>query len=122
MHSKLNNLDRGVIAGLDGGVCRERHLRKADGARVRVLAWAEDLEDGDHGEGHVEGTAVGPVAAEAHVGIHHCLGVALEPAWLEGKGTTRRGPVGPVLGNVHAAAFRDRLVRPESLTYIVNEV
>lgn len=107
MHSKLDNLDRSVIAGLDGGVCREGHLREADGARIRVLAGAKDLEDGNHGEGHVDGTAVGPVAAEAHVGIHHCLGVALEPAWLEGEGTTRRGPVSAILGDVHAAAFGD---------------
>lgn len=101
---ELDDLDGGVVAGLDGRVDGQGHLREADGARVGVLAGAEDLEDGDHGEGHVDGTAVGAVGAEAHVDVHEGCRVALEPARLPGEGAACCRPVGSVLGHAHAAA------------------
>ena len=86
MHGQLNQLNRRVHAGLDGQVGGQRHLGQAHGARVGVLAGAEDLERRDHGETHVERTAVGGVAADAEVDVHERGGVALEPARLEGDG------------------------------------
>ncbi|KAL2289250.1 hypothetical protein FJTKL_02267 [Diaporthe vaccinii] len=79
VHGQLNDLDGGVVAGLDGGVGGEGHLGQADGR--------------DHGEAHVPGAVVGAVGAEAHVDVEEGRGVALEPARLEGEGAARRGPV-----------------------------
>lgn len=96
VHGDLDDLDGGVVAGLDGGVGRQRHLGQAHGARVGVLGRAQDLEGADHGEAHVRGPAVRAVGAEAQVHVHEGRGVALEPARLEGDGAAGRGPVGPV--------------------------
>lgn len=104
MHGELNDLDGGVVPRLDGGVCGERHLGQADGARVGVLAGPEDLEGRDHGEAHVPGAIVRAVGAEAHVDVEEGGGVALEPARLEGEGAARRGPVGAVCCRWVAAA------------------
>lgn len=96
MHGNLNDLDGGVVARLDGGVAGQRHLGQADGARVGVLGWAQDLEGADHGVAHVLGPAAGAVGAEAQVHVDEGRGVALEPAGLEGDGAAGRGPVGAV--------------------------
>lgn len=93
VHGELDDLDGGVIARLDGRVGGERDLGQADGARVGVLAGAQDLEGRHHGEAHVPGAVVWPVGAEAHVDVEEGRGVALEPAWLEGECAARRGPV-----------------------------
>jgi hypothetical protein len=93
VHSKLYHLDGSLISGLDGRVGRERDLREADGARVRVLAGPQDLEGRNHGKTHVPRPAVGPVGAEAHVDVKEGRGVALEPARLEGDGAACCGPV-----------------------------
>lgn len=96
VHSRLHDLDGGVVARLDGGVGREGHLGQAHGARVGVLGRAQDLEGADHGVAHVLGPAARAVGAEAQVDVHECRGVALEPARLEGDGAAGRGPVGAV--------------------------
>lgn len=109
MHSKLNNLNSSIIARLNSRVGGQRDLRKADGARVRVLAGPEDLEGRHHGEAHVPGPIVGPVGAEAHVDVEEGRGVALEPARLEGEGAACRGPVCAVCCCWVATAWEDVL-------------
>lgn len=105
MHRQLDQLDGGVVAGRDVGAGREGHLRQADGARVRVLAGAEDLEGRHHRVGHVGRAAVGPVGAEAEVHVDEGRQVALEPARLERHGAAGCWPVGAVCGCGYAAAW-----------------
>lgn len=105
VHGQLDDLDGGQVAGLDGDVGRQGHLREADGARVGVRAGAEDLEGRYHGEAHVLGPAVGPVGAKAHVDVNERRRVALEPARLEGDGAALCRPVRPILRHRHAAAW-----------------
>ena len=62
------------------------------------------MEDGDHGEGHVGWSAVGPVGAESEIHVEEGGGVALEPAWLKGDGSAGCGPEGAVRCCWHAAA------------------
>ena len=80
---RLHRLDGCVVPNLDGHVRGQRHLGQADGARVGVLAGADDLEDGHHGEGHVGRAVVGSVGAEAQVHVEEGCRVALEPAGLQ---------------------------------------
>lgn len=61
----LDNLNGSEIAGLDARVDGQRDLREADGAWVRVVGRADDLEELDHGVGHVLGAVVGAVGAKA---------------------------------------------------------
>lgn len=117
VHGELDHLDGGVVAGLDGRVARQRHLGQADGARVGVLAGAENLEGRHHGEAHVLGTAAGAVGAEAHVDVEEGRGVALEPAWLEGDGAACCGPVSPVCCCWVATACERCLVSFELLSF-----
>jgi len=80
-------------------------LRQADRAGVRVLARPNDLEDRNHGEGHVGRSIVRSVGAEAQIDVDEGSGVALEPAWLESDSTTGYGPLGAVGCCWHAAAW-----------------
>ena len=63
--SQLDDLDGCEVAGFDLGVLGERHLGEADGAWVRTVRWAEDLDRRDHGVRHVGGTVVRPICAKA---------------------------------------------------------
>lgn len=96
VHGNLNDLDRGVVARLDGRVGGQRHLGQAHGARVGVLGRPEDLDRADHGEAHVLRAAVRAIRAEAQVHVHEGRRVALEPARLEGDGAACGGPVCPI--------------------------
>lgn len=86
MDGDFDDLDGGVVAGLDGGVGWERHLWEAEASWVGVLGGADDLEDGHHGEGHVGGAAGRAVGAESEVYVEEGGGVALEPTWWMGEG------------------------------------
>jgi hypothetical protein len=101
---QLDDLDGRKVTGADGDVGGRRDLRQADGARVRVARGPEDAELGNHGQAHVQRAVIGAVGAEAEVDEDLRLGVALEPAGLEGDGTACRGPVRPVRGGGDAAA------------------
>ncbi len=103
----FDNLNGGLVTGLDVGTDGEGHLGEADGARVGVVGRAEDLKGLDHGVAHVGGTAVDVdalVGAEAKVDLHKGREMAAEPTRLEGNGAAADGPVGTVLGDAHAAA------------------
>ena len=104
MHRQLHQLNSRIIPFLKLEPRGHRHLREAERSRIRVLPRADDLEGRDHGETHVLGSAVGAVGADAQVDVDKRCRVALEPAWLEGNGAACCGPVGPVLGEVEAAA------------------
>lgn len=104
MLSVFDNLDRGEIARLDTRIDGQWHLGEADGAGVRVVCWADDLEELDHGVGHVLGAVVGAVGAKAEVDLDVGEGVAAEPAGLEGDGAARGRPVCSVFGGADAAA------------------
>lgn len=105
MLGQLDYLDGGQITGFDARVCGQRYLRQANGARVRVVRRALDGEGVNHGVGHVFGAVVRPVGAEAEVDVDDGRGMASEPAWLEGEGAARGGPVCAVLGGSYAAAW-----------------
>jgi len=79
--SRLDDLDGGVVADVDGDVGRQWHLRQAKRARVRAVRRADDLEDGHHGERHVERHG-----ADAQVDVDEGGLVAGEPTGLEGHG------------------------------------
>lgn len=96
MHGQLDNLDRRLVARIHRGVLRQRHLRHADGAGVRVPRRPPDLPYRLHHIAHVLGAIVGSVSAEADVDVHECRLVALEPAGLEGNRAACCGPVCPV--------------------------
>lgn len=104
MRSKFHNLDGSQIASLDDGAGGQRDLREADGTGVGVLGRAEQLEGRDHGVGHVHGTVVGSVGAEAQVDVEEGRLVALEPSRLECDGAAGRRPVGPVGCGAYSAA------------------
>ena len=110
VHSKLDNLNGSVIPGLDGRVCGQGDLREADGARVGVLAGAQDLEGRHHGKTHVPGPIVGAIGTKAHVDVEEGRGVALEPAGLEGDRAACCGPVCAVCCCWVAAACRDKVL------------
>ena len=99
MHRRLDDLNGCLVAGLNGGVGREGHLRQTDGAWVGVPGGADDLEGRHHVEGHVERDL-----AEAHVDVEEGGGVALEPAGLDGDGAAADGPFGSIGGGGHTAA------------------
>jgi len=100
----LDDLDGGIVTDVHGGVGREGDLRQAEGAGVGSVAGTVDLEDGHHGEGHVGGTAVRAVGAEAEVDVEEGGAVALEPAGLEGEGAAEEGPGCAVAGGAHSSA------------------
>jgi hypothetical protein len=104
MQRQLHNLDRRIVARLDGRVGRQRHLRQTHRTRIGVLAGADDLEGRHHRIAHVGRTTVWSVGAEAQVDIQERSRVALEPSRLEGDGAARCRPVCPVCGRVHPAA------------------
>jgi hypothetical protein len=99
VHRRLNNLDRRLVAHVHRRVRRQRHLRQAERARVRIPRRPDDLEGGHHVEGHVEGGL-----AEAQVDVDEGACVALEPAGLDCYGAAFQGPFGAVLRGGHAAA------------------
>ncbi len=110
VQGQLDELDRRVVARLDGGVGWERDLGQADGAWVGVLGGADDLEGRDHGVAHVGRpmevvVEIRPFVAEAQVDEDEGRGVALEPARLESDGAAGRGPEGAVGCCGHAAAW-----------------
>ena len=110
MGGKLDNLDSGKITRFDVGTGRERDLRQADRARVRVLGGAKQLEGRDHGVGHVHRSSVRSVGAEAQVDVEECRLMALEPAGLECDSAARSWPVRPVVRCVHSTTFDSRQV------------
>lgn len=105
MYGRLHDLDRRVVAHARARVGGKRHLRQAEGARIWVLARADDLEDGHHGEGHVGRPMVGPVGAETEVDVEEGRSVPVKPTWLQGDGAASCGPEGAVGGGAHAAAW-----------------
>lgn len=86
MLRRLNNLNSSKIPGLDVCANRQRKLGEADGARVRVIRRAQDLERFNHGVGHVLRSVVRSIGAKAEIDLHKSRQVASEPAWLEGYG------------------------------------
>lgn len=99
MNSRLDDLDRCLVARLDRRICRQGHLWQTECARVRVPAGTQHLESRQHVEGHVKG-----LLAEAHVDVEEGGGVPVEPAGLNGDGAASDWPFGAVLGGGHAAA------------------
>ncbi|KAJ6442384.1 LOW QUALITY PROTEIN: polyubiquitin binding protein (Doa1/Ufd3) [Purpureocillium lavendulum] len=78
---ELDDLDGGLVAGLDSGVGGERHLRQADGPGIGVVGRTDNLEGLDHGKGHVFRAVVRAIGAEAQV---HAMAVEWprnQPGW-----------------------------------------
>ena len=98
----FNDLDSCVVADLGRVVCGQRHLREAEGAVVLLVGRAGDLEDGDGVVRVVEG-----LVAVAHVDVELRVGVAWEPAWLDGHGAAFQRPFCAVLRCGHATALKD---------------
>lgn len=104
----LDNLDGGLVAGLDVCADGQRNLSETDGAGVGIVGRAEDLEGMDHGVAHVGRAAVNVgagIGAKAKIDLKERGEVAAEPAGLEGDGAAANGPVGAVLGDSRAAAW-----------------
>ena len=90
---------RCVVADVERRVCRQRHLREAEGAWVGVRSWPDDLEGRHHDMGHVDrnGTI-------AHIDINEGTGMARKPARLDGDGAAFNRPESAVGAGRHAAA------------------
>lgn len=101
----LDDLDGRLVADRDVGVLGQGHLGEADGAGVRPVAGPEELDDGDHLVGHVDGPVVGAVGAVANIDLDVCPLVAAEPAGLEGDGAAGCWPVRAVRGRSDAATW-----------------
>jgi hypothetical protein len=99
MLRQFDDLDRRVVADLEGEVRRQRDLRQAEGAVVLRVGGPDDAEDGDRGVAVVE-----RLVAVAHVEVELRVGVAGEPAGLDGDGAALDGPFGAVGGGGQAAA------------------
>lgn len=99
MNSGFNDLDRRVVANVDGDVGRERNLREADCSWVRIVRWTDDLERGNHRVAHVRRDS-----SQSQVDVDQCRLVSLEPAWLERDRSATNGPFGSIRRGRHASA------------------
>jgi hypothetical protein len=106
----LDDLNSRVVADLGRVVCGQRHLREAEGAVVLLVGWTGDLEDGDGVVRVVEG-----FVAVAEVDVELRVGVAWEPAWLDGYGAAFQWPFCAVLRCAHATAW-------DGISYCPNRV
>lgn len=105
MNRNLDNLDRRIVPHIHRRIRWQRHLWQTECPWVRILRWANDLEYGDHGEGHVGWSLVGSVGAESEVDVEERCGMALEPSGLDGDGSAGGGPHCAVGGCAHASAW-----------------
>ena len=113
MNSRLYDLNRRIITDFHRRIRRQWHLRQAERAWIRILAWSNNLEDWNHGERHVGWSAVWAVCAESQVHVEEGCGVALEPAGLEGDCSAAYGPFCSICGRWHAAAWERALADVE---------
>lgn len=104
MLRRLHHLDSRLVANFHTNIRRQRDLRQTEGAGVRVVGRAGDLEGRDDGVAHVLGGL-----AEAKVDIDQGSLVAREPSGLDCDGAAQDGPFGAVLGCWHAAAWKREL-------------
>lgn len=87
----LHHLDRREVATLGHHPLRGGYLGKADGAGIRIVAWASEPEHGHHGR-----VGVG-LRAEAEVDVHEGRGVPCKPARLHRERAVGDWPRGAVL-------------------------
>jgi hypothetical protein len=113
MNSRLDDLNRRIITHIHRRIHRQRHLRQAERAWIRILAWPDNLEDWNHGERHVGWSTVWAVGAESQVHVEEGCGVALEPTGLEGDCSAAYGPFCSVCGCWHAATWERVLANAE---------
>lgn len=100
MQRDLDDLDSGVIAGLQAGVHRQRHVRQTEAARVRISAGAGHLEDGQHDVGHADG-----LRSVAHVDVEEGGRMAGVPAGHDGDRAAAQRPVGAVSRGCNSGAW-----------------
>jgi hypothetical protein len=102
MHGDFDNLNSGIVTGLDVGAGRQRDLRDAHGAGVWVLARSKELKERHHWIGHVRRAIVWAIRSKAQINVEEGLSMALEPARLEGYGAACCRPKCPVRRRPHA--------------------
>lgn len=100
----FNDLQRDVVADLQAQVRGHADLRDAEGARVHVVGWPDDLEGVHDRVRHVGGRDVAG-AVDADVDVDKGEAVAGEPAGLDVQTAAVDGPLGAVCGEGHAAAL-----------------
>lgn len=99
MKRNLNDLDGGIIAGLDIGILRQREVVETHCSRERIGAGADDLHHGRDDVCHI-----GRLGAKTHVYVEEGRGMASVPAGNDGECASRYRPVRAVLGYSQAAA------------------
>lgn len=104
MNRRLHHLDRRIVSHIHRRIRGQRHLWQTKGSRVGILARADDLHDGGHGERHVLRTIVGTIGAKTEIDVEEGRGVALKPTGLHGDGAAVNWPEGAIGGGAHAAA------------------
>lgn len=105
-----HNLDCDIISRLKSDVGRQRYLRQTDAlSRVGFVRRAIELEDGYN----VVGVILGNIS-EPHVYVEKGSEVTLEPARFKGDCAAGNGPLGPIGGDGHAAAWWGRNVSIET--------
>lgn len=93
MNRHLDDLNGDIVADIESLVHRQRDLRQAESARIRVPRWSGDLKGWDHGVGGVEDLGwVEFVPKDSHIDVEEGGGMALEPAGLYGDCTAFDGP------------------------------
>ena len=103
---QLHNLDRRLVPRLDPQVRRHLDFGEAHRPREGRVRRPQELPRGSESGVPVQGPAVGPVGVEPDVDVQEGRGVAREPARLEGESAACRGPVGSIIAEGEAAAYR----------------